>query len=128
MTDKARAEIVAGVIYEQLGGSKFIAMTGAKNLIFGTDGLGSLSFSIGRNSSKANRVKITLAGSDTYTVRFSRFTAPKVTKMFNDAGEMLGVDVVMDTDKELKLIDGVYANMLREVFTGFTGLYTSLRG
>lgn len=94
---------IAATILAQLGNNKFIAMTGAKNLMGLGDGL---SFQIGRNSSKANRVKIKLAADDTYTVSFARYAK---------------LDV-----KQLEQFDGIYCDQLREVFTRYTGLETSL--
>lgn len=96
---------VANTILAQLGGGRFSVMTGAKNFLGLPDGL---AFSIGRNASSANKVKITLCGDDTYTVRFSKFSMKKLE------------------DKELKVFDGIYAENLTEVFTRFTGLYTRL--
>lgn len=60
---------VAATILAQLGSNKFIAMTGAKNFVRGEN---YLMFSIGKNKSKANKVKITLQANDTYTVEFFR--------------------------------------------------------
>ncbi len=60
---------IAKTILSQLGGSKFVAMTGAKNLVSGAN---SLQFSVGRNAIKASKVRITLDGDDTYTVEFFR--------------------------------------------------------
>ena len=58
--------VVATEIYKQLGGSKFVAMTGAKNLVGSPDGL---SFRLpGGNFSKYNFVRITLSGSDLYDI------------------------------------------------------------
>ena len=60
---------IAATILAQLGGSRFIAMTGAKNLV---NHGSALTFKIGRNSSKANMVRVTLNSDDTYTVDFIR--------------------------------------------------------
>lgn len=94
---------VANTILEQLGGNKFIAMTGAKNFVGDTD---SLMFSIGRNSSKANKVRVTLMPSDTYKVEFFQFRS---------------LDL-----KVLKAYEDVYVDNLRSIFTSYTGLDTSL--
>ena len=49
----------AGETLKQLGGNKFIAMTGAKNLGFDSKGSKTtLSFKIGRNSRNINYVKV----------------------------------------------------------------------
>ncbi len=96
---------VAQTILEQLGGRRFTQMTGAKNYV---DYGNALSFHLGRNSSRANLVKIILEANDTYTVEFSRFS-------------MRTLDV-----KLLDSISDVYADQLQEIFTRKTGLYTSL--
>ena len=58
---------IAATILAQLGNAKFIAMTGAKNFMGFGNGL---SMQLPRNASKANRLKITLDATDTYTVEF----------------------------------------------------------
>ena len=100
---------VARTILEQLGGNKFVVMTGARNLV-GSEN--SLSMRIGRNSTRINALRITLDASDTYTMTFSRVRRTK-------AG------LSNDTIKELS---GVYCDQLRTIFTDTTGLYTSLGG
>ncbi len=101
MSEKNRE--IAATILKQLGGNKFIAMTGAKELAFGE---GTLSFKIGRNSSKANNIRITLKGDDTYKMEFIQFRKMEF--------------------KTIKEHDGIYNDQLQELFTAFTGLYTSL--
>lgn len=97
---------VAQIILEQLGGFRFIAMTGAKNLGATSN---SLRFNISsRNKAKANGVEITLNASDTYTVHFY-----SINKR----------DWTVDTKKQ---VSGVYADMLQDLFTEVTGLYTKL--
>ena len=65
---------VANIILNQLGGRRFIAMTGAKN--FGDTGNG-LAFQVPASLTKnrINTVKIVLDPSDTYTVKFMRMTS-----------------------------------------------------
>lgn len=94
---------VAKEILRQLGGNKFIAMTGAKNL-GGT--ANSLSFKIGKNSSKANWVTIKLNGKDLYDVTF--------------------IQVRNLERKELKTYNDVYNDQLQQIFTSYTGMYTHL--
>lgn len=103
MTKEERSQI-AMTILEQLGGNRFMAMTGAKNLAFGDNG--SLQFKIGRNAGKITNVVIELGASDLYTVKFYKIRAAKC-----------------DLVKEL---DGVYADQLCKVFTSVTGMATSL--
>lgn len=102
------ARLKADIILSQLGGNKFLAMTGSKNLGYGWDKSGNpyLSMSLARNRSKAQYLRITLNGSDLYDLVFMRFT-----------GERL-VTVAEKTD--------IYCDMLQMVFKGVTGLDTHL--
>lgn len=96
--------VVAETIARQLGGNKFVAMTGA-TLVGGTD---RLCVNLGRTRA----VVITLAGDDTYTVSLhkpGRFTA--------SGGWKQPAPIVRE---------GVYCDRLQETFTELTGLYTSL--
>lgn len=95
---------VAKTILEQLGGNKFRMMTGAKNFLGFTEGI---TMKIGRNSSNSNWLKITLNSMDTYDMEFA-----KVTRM----GEK----------KSVTEYNNVYNDMLTDVFTKHTGMYTSL--
>ena len=95
---------VAKTILEQLGGNKFRMMTGAKNFLGFTDGI---TMKIGRNSSNSNWLKITLNSMDTYDMEFA-----KVTRM----GEK----------KSVTEYNNIYNDMLTDVFTKHTGMYTSL--
>ena len=95
---------VAEEILRTLGGSRFRAMTGAKNFA-GPDT--SLRMRIGRNKTNANYMEVVLNGLDLYDVTFA-----KVTRM----GEM----------KSVKTYDNVYNDMLVSLFESHTGMYTSL--
>ena len=94
---------IANTILAQLGGNRFLAMTGATNLLGGEN---SLQFKIGRNDAKVTHVRITLNASDLYDVEF-----------FNVRGL---------NRKSLGALDGVYADQLAEVFTRKTGLVVAL--
>ena len=94
---------IAKTILQQLGGNKFIAMTGAKNLGFTNNGL---QMKIGRNSKGITHVVISLKSTDTYDVEFIK---------------MRGVN-----RKVVKKLKGVYADQLGKIFTKFTGLRTRL--
>lgn len=97
---------VAQTILAQLGGGKFIAMTGAKNFIGGTDFLG---FTIPKNMSPANRVTISYSpGRDLYRMSFIK-------------ASRYGLD-----SKEVQRFEDVYADQLRDLFTQVTGMETSL--
>ena len=103
---------VAKTIFKQLGGNRFVVMTGAKN--FYTNG-NDLCFSFGKNASKANRLQIVLDSDDTYTMKFIKFSGGRVTNNFEWIEPRVEV---------LKEISGVYFDMLQELFTEYTGLYT----
>ena len=93
----------AGELLKQLGGNRFIAMTGAKNFTVGPKGAG---FKIGKNSKGINYVRIDLDGRDLYNMEFI---------------QLRGGNIKIKSKEE-----GVYADQLRKVFTQHTGLYTSL--
>ena len=95
---------IAQTILAQLGGNKFIVMTGAKNLVGATGHI--LSFKIGRNAAKVSHVRISLEANDTYTMKF-----------FN---------VRKTTVKEISVREMVYADQLCSVFESVTGMYTSI--
>lgn len=106
---------VADIILEQLGGHRFVVMTGSKNFL--SDG-NKLRMTLAKNMSKANRLEITLDADDTYTMRFYKFTAGRFSKKtwtFTD-----------DKITEIKSFSGVYCDMLQDIFTQVTGMYTSL--
>ena len=91
---------IAKTILQQLGGNKFIAMTGAKNLGFTNKGL---QMKIGRNTKGVTHVIIDLdRGKDLYNIEFVKIRGVKRT-----------------TVKKLK---GIYADQLGEIFTRYTGL------
>lgn len=129
---------IATTILQQLGGNKFIAMTGAKNFVSVKDGI---RFSIGRNGSKANMVQITLKWDDTYTMQFWRKGSEvnPYTILMKYADKGLSEDVFNETVKKatekatknaepkmLKEYDGIYCDQLQELFTEYTGLITKL--
>ena len=91
------------IILQQLGGNKFKIMTGSKNVYYDHN---ELQMDLVRNLTGAKRLNIHLDASDTYTLKFWKFTKK-------------GMFLV----KEIK---GVYCDMLQSIFTEQTGLYTSL--
>ena len=92
---------VAHTILEQLGGSRFLAMTWARDLVGSPD---ALAFSLPRFTGvKARRVRIVLDASDTYTLTtYDRFGA------------------------KLEEHSGVYCDTLARTFTKATGLEVTL--
>ncbi len=106
---------VANEILNQLGGNKFIVMTGAKNFI--SDG-NTLRMTLTKNMSKANRLYITLDANDTYTMRFFKYTAPRFnTKTYTFSEEKI---------QEIKTLNDVYCDQLQSIYTDITGQYTHL--
>lgn len=99
----------------QLGGRKFVVMTGSKNFmsadITEANKNAWLRMDLSRNKSGANRLKIILNYDDTYTMYFYK----QQIKNF--------VDCVITHEKKY---EGIYADMLQEIFTQHTGLYTYL--
>ena len=91
-------------ILRQLGGNRFVAMTGAKNL--GTSTKKDLSFSIGRNAKKVTHVHIKLTSMDLYDVEFINMRGAK--------------------RKVIKKVKGVYGDMLPKIFQKYTGMRTRL--
>ena len=102
--------MLAKTILEQLAGGKFIAMTGSREFIDLGNGL---RMNLARNKTSANRLEIILdRATDTYTMKFFRQTFSKKTFEVSK--------------KDIALLEGVYCDMLEEMFTSVTGLYTRL--
>jgi hypothetical protein len=100
---------VANTILAQLGGRKFVAMTGASSFVGGND---TLTFRLPRSDYNKKRIKgvrITLTPDDLYTMIF-----------FKQKGRPT-FEVV-----EVAKHEGIYADQLAEIFTSETGLYTHL--
>lgn len=99
---------VAKIILQQIGGSRFLAMTGSRNLINLGNGL---RMSLSRNKTSANRLEIIYdEGADLYNLRFYRQSVSKKTFKVKT--------------KDIKTYEGVYCDMLEDIFTDVTGLYT----
>lgn len=94
---------VAQTILAQLGGKKFIAMTGASAFI---GGVTTLKFKIPKAKSGINVVSITLTPADEYTVEFFK---------------MRGLDWTL-----IHKAEGQHAEDLQPLFTRHTGLDTHL--
>ena len=113
------ANTTANTIYQQLGGGRFSAMTGAKNFVAIENGL---VFYIGRNASKANKVKITVNGLDLYDVEFIKYT-PYSFKISRDG---LSFKETQESSVTVAEYESVYDDMLQDIFTRVTGMYTRL--
>ena len=102
---KERSMEVAKTILTQLGGNKFIAMTGAREFVAIENGI-CFRFP-GKTTPRVNYLKIVLQGDDTYSMEFGRVWGMKITTV--------------------KMIEGgVYFDQLQSIFTENTGLYTHL--
>lgn len=97
-------------ILNQLGGNRFLAMTGSKNLVYSSENPNWLSMRLTRNKIGAQFLKIELTVMDTYTMTFSK-------------NVKVGYS---ETLKVLKVYENVYNEDLQEIFTSVTGLNTHL--
>ena len=115
------APAVHEIIYQQLGGRKFMVMTGSKNLLYSAKENNWLSMRLTRNKSGATYLKIILTDRDDYTMIFS-----KTVKTFETlplSGKKICINERLET---VRSIAGVYDDTLQSVFTEVTGLYTHL--
>ena len=104
---------VADIIYSQLGGNKFRAMTGASSFAKSSDTL-TFRLPVRSTKDKISGVRIKYeTGSDDYTVTFLALRGSF------SADDKLRVE-------EVKVCNGIYAEQLTEVFERYTGLRTSL--
>lgn len=93
---------VAETILQQLGGQRFTAMTGSKNYL--ADG---------------NSLTVTLdEATDTYRMHFYKYTPGHLNKKT--------FEWVPDKVVEVAEFDNVYCDMLQELFTRITWMYTRL--
>lgn len=95
---------IAATIIQQLGGNRFIAMTGAKNFVTGGR---DATFRVGKNAGKVTHVKIKLNAADLYDVTFYNIR---------------GINMKTVDERE-----NVYADRLEGVFAEVTGMSTRLQ-
>jgi hypothetical protein len=98
---------IAEAIYEQLGGSRFQAMVGPRDLMHGAD---FLSMHLPKNRAKATHLRIRLQGNDLYEMVFSKVRFVK--------GNLNVVEVFKG--------GGIDAENLTRTFEMVTGLATHL--
>jgi hypothetical protein len=101
--DKMDEMYVAVTILEQLGGNKFITMTGAKCWTYDET---SITFKIGRNSGKVQFFKVTLNALDLYDLEFYKH--------------------IKDEKRMIEEVKGVFNDQLQEIFNRVTGMDTHL--
>ena len=99
------SQTIAANILDQLGGNRFVAMTGARNLAHDK---GTLRFKLPSRFARngINFVAVTLTTADDYRVEF---------------GKLWGLNY-----KVLETVEGVYADTPRATFTAATGLDCTL--
>ena len=106
---------VQKTILNQLGGYKFLAMTGANCFLNDNE---YLTVTLPGNKSGANYLTIGINGKDLYHVEFLRFTMTTINyrtgKIRNGKKTVIAV------------FDDIFCNQLQELFTQTTGLYTRL--
>lgn len=103
---------IAAIILQQLGGNKFITMTGAKHLSYcSKENYMQFKLSASGNKAGINCVRISLDGDDTYSMYFFHYRLSKTQELI--------------FSKEQKF-SGVYCDQLQSTFTQVTGLYTKL--
>jgi hypothetical protein len=108
MSIQSKSKAIADIILNQLGGFKFIAMTGARDFLSLGEGGLKFSFPNGRFYTKdnGNMMVIRLNAGDLYDIEYGRVWGAKYTK------------IVEEKD--------IFCNELQNVFTRLTGLDTHL--
>lgn len=105
--------VIANIILAQLGGHRFITMTGARDFLALNEDqgyLGGLQFGLPRDLAKngINKVRITLALSDTYKI------------------EALAVNYRAHSFTIKGEVENVYCDQLEDIFRDLTGLATRI--
>lgn len=102
-------------LYQQLGGHKFVVMTGSKFVGYSEDEQGNLQqlIKLSRNATSANRLYITYnEGMDLYAMRFTNLSVNR--KDFSCE------------EKDICSYERVCFDELQSIFVQVTGLYTKL--
>lgn len=108
---------VPEIILDQLGGNRFLVMTGCHHLLADKK---SLQMKIPRNASRANYLKITLEPDDTYRMEFRRYRDGCFSIRNGKCHQTKAINEIVQT------YDGVYFDQLQPLFRQVTGMYTSL--
>jgi hypothetical protein len=106
--DIQRNNEIINTMVSQLGGNRFMVMTGSKPQYKETKTNNPLiAFKLVRNQSKANYLKVSyISAMDLYKMEFVKATTSKL--------------------ETVKVYENIYGDQLHELFTETTGLYTSL--
>ncbi len=98
---------IAATILRQIGGKRFVVMTGSHDFINLGNGL---RMSLSRNKTSANRLEIIYdAGADLYNMRFYR--------------QSFSLKIFEVKIKDIKTYEGVYCDMLEDIFSDVTGMH-----
>ena len=108
MKTSTTAAQVCDTIMQQIGGNKFLTMTGSKPQCYGTSDAGNdfITLQLAKNGVGAKWLKITSMPNDTYSMEFSGIKNGDISVISHE--------------------DNVYCDMLQSTFTDITGLYTTL--
>ena len=106
-------DTVARTIYSQLGGNRFTTFTGSKIVKF-TDY--SLTITLTKNKTNANRMTITLNGKDLYDIDLFRYEKPHLRKS--------DFAYVPEKVKVIAHHEDIFCDQLEELFTEWIGLVT----
>ena len=110
---------VPQIILDQLGGNRFLVMTGCHHLVGDTD-RNSLRMTIPRNASRANRLEVVLKPDDTYRMEFRRY---REGHWHIRSGKCYETKTI---NEDVQTFDGIYFDQLQTLFTQVTGMYTYL--
>lgn len=110
-------------IIQQLGGNKFLVMTGSKIKYYGYDknGYVYLMIELIKNKSGAKYLKVQYNSNDLYDLEFS-----KVKRTANKKYLSIGIKIYDEESAIVKTFNDAYAEDLQNIFTSVTGLYTKL--
>lgn len=110
-------------IVSQIGGNKFIVMTGSKIKYFGYDDLGYvyIMIELTKNKIGAKYLKIQLNGLDLYNLEWSKIKKTQVPEY-----KALGIKIYDEQQVIIEKIEDIYGEDLQKIFTDRTGLLTRL--
>ena len=110
-------------ILQQIGGNKFLAMTGSKVKYYGYNesGYAYLRLKLTKNKSKAQLLKIQLNSKDLYNMSFDR-----IKKTLNKEYAALGIKIYDEDIENIKFLEDIYCDQLQKIFTDITGMYTRI--
>ena len=113
---KEELQNICSTIHSQMGGNKFLTMTGSKiQYIQEDNGNASITYKLTRNKVGANFLKVTLNAMDVYDMEFILFRDVKKNGFYSET-----------IRKVVATHENVYDDMLQGCFTSTTGLYTRL--